>query len=40
MLIANVKIAAAAPRIIDIAPTVLKYFGIAVPPEIDGRPLY
>ena len=28
------------PRIIDIAPTVLKYFGVAIPKEIDGKPLF
>jgi len=27
-------------RIIDIAPTVLKHFGISVPGSIDGRALY
>ncbi len=26
--------------IIDLAPTVLKYFGLAVPKDIDGRPLF
>lgn len=28
------------PRMIDIAPTVLKYFGIAIPKDLDGRPLF
>lgn len=28
------------PAIVDIAPTVLQYFGIAVPSEIDGHPLF
>lgn len=28
------------PRIIDIAPTVLKYFGLTISPDIDGRPLF
>lgn len=27
-------------RIIDIAPTVLKYFGVGIPKEIDGKPLF
>jgi predicted AlkP superfamily phosphohydrolase/phosphomutase len=28
------------PRIIDIAPTVLRYFGLSIPADIDGKPLY
>jgi predicted AlkP superfamily phosphohydrolase/phosphomutase len=28
------------PRIIDLAPTVLKYFGISIPTDIDGKPLF
>ena len=28
------------PRIIDIAPTVLKYFGVPIPGDIDGKPLF
>jgi predicted AlkP superfamily phosphohydrolase/phosphomutase len=28
------------PRIIDIAPTVLRYFGLTVPGDIDGKPLF
>jgi predicted AlkP superfamily phosphohydrolase/phosphomutase len=27
-------------QIIDIAPTVLKYFGVPIPPDIDGKPLF
>jgi bisphosphoglycerate-independent phosphoglycerate mutase (AlkP superfamily) len=27
-------------QIIDIAPTVLKYFGVPIPSEIDGKPLF
>lgn len=28
------------PRIIDIAPTVLRYFGVPIPTEIDGSPIF
>jgi predicted AlkP superfamily phosphohydrolase/phosphomutase len=28
------------PSIMDIAPTVLKYFGLPIPGDIDGKPLY
>jgi bisphosphoglycerate-independent phosphoglycerate mutase (AlkP superfamily) len=27
-------------QIIDIAPTVLKYFGVPIPPDMDGKPLF
>ena len=40
VLIANRKLSAGATRIIDIAPTVLKHFGIAIPGGIDGKALY
>lgn len=40
VLISNRKIAPGAARIIDIAPTVLRHFGVTVPSTIDGRPLY
>jgi predicted AlkP superfamily phosphohydrolase/phosphomutase len=39
ILITNRKIAGPT-RIIDIAPTVLKYFGVTIPKDIDGRPLF
>jgi predicted AlkP superfamily phosphohydrolase/phosphomutase len=40
-LLANRPIAAgSSARIIDIAPTVLKYFGVPIPSEIDGKPLF
>jgi bisphosphoglycerate-independent phosphoglycerate mutase (AlkP superfamily) len=28
------------PSIMDIAPTVLKYFGLPIPGDIDGKPLF
>jgi len=28
------------PRVVDIAPTVLQYFGVPIPKEIDGKPLF
>jgi predicted AlkP superfamily phosphohydrolase/phosphomutase len=40
VLVTNRPITTKAPSIMDIAPTVLKYFGVSVPGEIDGKPLY
>jgi predicted AlkP superfamily phosphohydrolase/phosphomutase len=40
VLVSSRKIDSEATRIIDIAPTVLKYFGVGIPKEIDGRPLF
>jgi predicted AlkP superfamily phosphohydrolase/phosphomutase len=40
ILVSNRPISSTAPRIIDLAPTVLKYFGIAIPTDIDGKPLF
>lgn len=40
VFISNRKMTAPAARIIDIAPTVLQHFGVAVPRTIDGRALY
>ena len=40
VLVSSRKIESEATRIIDIAPTVLKYFGLEIPKEIDGRPLF
>jgi predicted AlkP superfamily phosphohydrolase/phosphomutase len=40
VLLSNKPLGTTAPRIIDIAPTVLKFFGIAVPDTIDGIPLF
>ena len=40
VLFSSLKLSTAEPRIIDIAPTVLKLFGVPIPPDIDGKPLY
>ena len=40
VLITNRKLAGPQPSIMDIAPTVLKYFGVTIPGEIDGKPLF
>jgi predicted AlkP superfamily phosphohydrolase/phosphomutase len=40
VLVSNRPIATATPRIIDIAPTVLKYFGLRIPGDIDGTSLF
>jgi predicted AlkP superfamily phosphohydrolase/phosphomutase len=39
-LISNRPISARAADIMDIAPTVLKYFGVPIPPDIDGKPVF
>jgi predicted AlkP superfamily phosphohydrolase/phosphomutase len=39
-LMSSRRIRAADPGIIDIAPTVLRYFGVPIPMEIDGKPLF
>jgi predicted AlkP superfamily phosphohydrolase/phosphomutase len=39
-LISNRKLSADQASIVDIAPTVLKYFGVAIPKAIDGKPLF
>jgi predicted AlkP superfamily phosphohydrolase/phosphomutase len=38
-LLSNRKLDADHASIMDIAPTVLKYFGVDIPKEIDGKPL-
>ena len=40
VLISSRKIDPASPSIMDIAPTVLKYFGVPIPPDVDGKPLF
>jgi len=40
LLISNRKLVASDPNVMDIAPSVLKYFGIAIPKAIDGKPLF
>jgi predicted AlkP superfamily phosphohydrolase/phosphomutase len=39
-LISSRPIDAPATRIIDLSPTVLKFFGVPIPSEIDGKPLF
>ncbi len=40
VFVTNRPIAVTSPRIIDIAPTVLKFFGVGIPSDIDGKPLF
>ena len=40
VLISSRPIDVGQARIVDIAPTVLKYFGVPIPPEIDGKSLF
>ena len=40
VLVSSRKIEGGAPRMMDVAPTVLKYFGVAIPNDIDGKPLF
>ena len=39
VLFVNRKLVRNDPAMIDIAPTVLKALGLAIPPEMDGKPL-
>ena len=40
VLVSSRKVEREAARIVDIAPTVLRYFGVPVPGDIDGKPLF
>lgn len=40
VLISNRPLATTAPRIIDLAPTVLAFYGLNLPAGLDGQPLY
>jgi predicted AlkP superfamily phosphohydrolase/phosphomutase len=40
VLISNVKVTSDVVRIVDIAPTVLKYFNVRIPGDMDGKPLF
>jgi predicted AlkP superfamily phosphohydrolase/phosphomutase len=40
VLVTNKRILKSDPSIMDIAPTVLKYFGLSIPSSIDGKPLW
>ncbi|MCC7417358.1 MAG: alkaline phosphatase family protein [Acidobacteria bacterium] len=40
VLLSSRPLASDVPRIVDIAPTILRYFGIAAAAELDGRPLF
>jgi predicted AlkP superfamily phosphohydrolase/phosphomutase len=40
VLVTNRRVGAVTPRIIDISPTVLRYFGLTIPADLDGKPLF
>jgi len=40
VLITNRRVNSQTPNIMDIAPTVLKFFGLPIPSYIDGKPLW
>ena len=40
VLVSSRRVASASASILDIAPTVLKYFGLEIPRDIDGKPLF
>ena len=39
-LISSRKVPGPRYDVMDVAPTVLKYFGVAIPPDIDGKPIF
>jgi len=39
VLFMNRRIAADAPNIMDLSPTILKLLGVPLPPDLDGKPL-
>jgi predicted AlkP superfamily phosphohydrolase/phosphomutase len=39
-ILANRRLSAESPSIMDLGPTVLKYFGLPVPKDMDGKPLF
>jgi predicted AlkP superfamily phosphohydrolase/phosphomutase len=40
VLISNKPLTSPSSSIVDIAPTVLKFFGVPIPGAIDGKPLF
>ena len=40
VLMSSRRLQVDSPSILDIAPTVLKYFGVELPKDLDGKPLY
>ena len=40
VLISNRPLTGTTASIVDLAPTILKFFGVPIPSEIDGKPLF
>lgn len=40
ILVSSLPVTTSTPSIMDIAPTVLRYFGVGIPADIDGKPLF
>jgi len=40
VLVSNRPLSGTSASLVDIAPTVLKFFGVSIPSEIDGKPLF